>query len=234
MTTEGTHVAVSVSVRGRDHVRASLPNQDAGRAWRLRAGGMIAVADGLGSRPHAAVGSRAAVLAAYRAVQAWRRHPHAGERELVLLIEAYWRLLVSPALPDACASTAAFVAHLGGRVIVGALGDALVVAQTADELITLAAPREHYLNETRSLGTAHRLSDWQVRVAASPSCVALAATDGVASDLNPATHHAFLQTLRDHARPLTAAGTRRLLRQTLAQGPRNGDDKTLAVLWSAP
>lgn len=234
MTSSEAHVrAASVSVRGRDHVRAALPNQDSGRAWRTRTGGMIAVADGLGSRLHAAAGARAAVTAAYRAVQAWRRHPQAGERELVLLIEAYWRLLVSPVVPDACASTAAFVAHFGGKVIVGSLGDSLVVALTADEVITLSAPKEKYLNETLALGTAHKLSDWQVRITNSSSCLALAATDGLSSDLDSAKHREFLQALGAQTQNLSAADTRRVLRRTLTDGPRNGDDKTLALMWSA-
>jgi Protein phosphatase 2C len=234
MTSEGaTVLAASVSVRGRDHVRASLPNQDAGRAWRTKSGGMIAVADGLGSRPHAALGARAAVTATYRAVQAWRRHPQAGERELVLLIEAYWRLLVSPVVPDACASTAAFVAHFGGRVILGSLGDSLVMACTADEVISLAAPKEKYLNETLALGTAHKLADWQVRITSSSTCLALAATDGLSSDLDSAKHLDFLRTLGDQTHHLPASETRRVLRRMLDDGPRNGDDKTLALMWSA-
>lgn len=232
MTIEAGLAACSVSVRGRDHVRAGLPNQDAGKVWRTRRGGMIAVADGLGSRPQAHLGARAAVLAAYRAVQAWQRQPAAGERELLLLIEAYWRLLVSPAVPDECASTLGFVAHFGEKLVMGSLGDALIVVQAQDEWITLDAP-QNYLNQTLSLGTAHKLSDWQVRVAEAPSSLAMVATDGLGSDLDPAQVQAFLLNLRDKTRGLSSPEARKVLREVLARGPRNNDDKTLALMWSA-
>ena len=224
--------AAYCSVRGQDHRRSHLPNQDAGQVWRSTSGVMVAVADGLGSRPLSHQGARAAVQAAYRAVQAWKKQPGAGQRELVLLIEAYWRLLIAPGTPDDVATTLAFAACLNGQVILGTLGDGLVAASTEEGLIMLTAPEGDFLNQTLALGTAHKLSDWQIRVLSERRCLALVATDGFASDLRTDTRAEFMTMLRESLDGLSPAARRTCLRNIMTEGPHNGDDKTLGLIWS--
>lgn len=225
--------AAHYSLRGQDHRRSRLPNQDAGRVWRSASGVMVAVADGLGSRPLSHRGARAAVQAAYRAVQAWRKQPGAGQRELVLLIEAYWRLLIAPGTPDDVATTLAFAACFNGQVILGTLGDGLVAASTEEGLITLTAPEGDFLNQTLALGTAHKLSDWQVRVLSERRCLALVSTDGFASDLRPEARAEFLRVLSKGLNDLSPTERRVRLRNILTEGPQNGDDRTLGLIWSS-
>ena len=65
------------SVRGPAHRRAGQPNQDAWLSRQNRAFALAVIADGLGSRPHAAAGSRAACRAVAEAARAWSAAPGA-------------------------------------------------------------------------------------------------------------------------------------------------------------
>lgn len=207
------------------------PNQDAVASVHGVFGRIIAVSDGLGSRSLSHHGANAAVRAAVKAVRTWSAFP-AAPRDLHLLIEAYWRLLVSPQDPAQCAANLALVyVTPKGQVTVAGLGDTTVIIHHADGAKVLSGHEEHhYANETVALGVPHKLSAWYSLQCEGP-VMALAATDGVIGDLDEAKLPGLPEVLCGHVRAVRPQQRSRLLRQSLSD-LRGVDDKTLALIWS--
>lgn len=226
-------VAFGSSVAGPAHEAAGVPNQDAwisstAAGWRV-----VAVADGMGSRPNAAEGSRAACTAAVEAVRAWRRTPAAPLDVLVALVHLLWRARVAPREPSTCATTCLFAA-LGpdGSGAAAQLGDGLVLVRDEEGLRALRdRPPGDFVNETDALGITKQTSAWTTRVFAPGARSIVLCTDGVADDLLPDKHDEFVSWATNHAeRPARARGTELRAALRAWPTPAHTDDKTLAVI----
>lgn len=196
---------------------------------------MVTVADGMGSRPHADVGARAACQAAVEAIRAWRRTPAAGLDVLVALLHVLWRARVAPLPPDACASTC-LVAALGpdGAGLAAQLGDGLILIRDGGGLRALASrPPGDFTNETNALGVTKQTSAWTTTTFAAGGRALILCTDGVADDLLPDRLEAFADWATGHA-PLAPQARASALRAALRAWPTPGhaDDKTLAVVMA--
>lgn len=86
--------AMGASVRGPEHRRDGRPNQDAWLGRITREAALAVVCDGLGSRPHSAVGSRAACRAVATATRQWVAGPDSPPELLLRLVHALWNLRV--------------------------------------------------------------------------------------------------------------------------------------------
>src|SRR3954467_6961839 len=92
---------LGASARGPLHAELGTPNQDAWKAATPQGGVVIAVADGLGSKPMAATGSRTACAAAIAATELWWRSLDPPAHVLPELIESLWRKQLGSVAPDA-------------------------------------------------------------------------------------------------------------------------------------
>lgn len=228
---------MGASVRGPEHRRTGLPNQD---AWlsRLTHGTSLAiVCDGLGSRPHSATGSRAACLAVADAVRHWAAQPKVPPEMLLRLVHALWNVRVHATGRDACATTCLFaVVTKDGRLLLAQLGDGLVMLKTPLGTTTLEPPSDRFGNTTTGLGIAADVREWRVHFEPNFTGTAsiLLATDGVADDLLPEKRTDFLTFLIDQYGAQSARQRSHAIAKQLRAWPtpRHLDDKTVAVLWS--
>ena len=231
--------AFGASVRGPAHEREGRPNQDAWGAWHGRAGSVLVVCDGLGSRPHADVGARAACHVAPRAVRAWAAAPKAPDRTRLALVHSLWRLAVSPYDEAECATTCLLAyAEPEGSLFLAQLGDGLVAARLPSGELRRIPPVDYgFGNVTSGLGIPGALRDWQTtRIAvAPPGTHVVLATDGVADDLDPERVDAFVQYVYDTYAPMRARARSPRCAGELRRWPvpYHQDDKTVALLWRA-
>lgn len=225
------------SVRGPAHERAGEPNQDAWYGRVGRAGALAVVADGMGSRPAARTGARAAVAASREAWRHWAASPEGSGEDLVRLIEVLWRLrLGSTPAGEAATTCLACALRPDGSGVAVQLGDGLLgIGDEPGAFRAVTPERDGFASTTHALGTAHSLRDWTI-APIEPlrgGGALLLATDGVADDLLPEKRGAFLAWLVDEI----AAGdapSRRLARELRGWPvPRHRDDKTLVLLWEA-
>lgn len=224
------------SVRGPFHTRMGLPNED---AW-LRASGsfgdLIVVCDGMGSRPNARLGARAACLAVKEAVSRWARVENAPLNFLTHLIEVSWRLRVFPTDPTTAATTCLFaVATTSQRWVLGGLGDGMVLVRTGNEVRSvLDLETRAFSNETTGLGLSSGVRDWTTLElpGTSKERVVVLATDGISDDLAADRYGALSDWLAGTFLFLSAAERSRQLAAELRNWPTPGhmDDKTIAVL----
>lgn len=227
---------MGASVCGPAHRHAGQQNQDAWLCRQTRAFALAVIADGLGSRPHAAAGARAACRAVAQAARAWAAAPGAPPELLLRLLHALWNLHVHARGASDSATTCAFALALhAGPLLLAQLGDGLVLARTGREVILLEPPAERFGNTTTGLGIATDLREWRLHLAPRPGGPAaiLLATDGIADDLLPERRLAFLDALVERYGSRPRAGRSRLIGSMLRGWPTPGhrDDKTLAILW---
>lgn len=214
-----------------------MANQDAWKSAEVRGGVVIAVADGMGSKPRAAEGARTACAAAITATELWWRAVNPPVHALPDLIESLWRAWLGPVSPDD-ARTTCLVAGISrqGALVVAALGDGLVlVASQESEPEVITAERTGFGNETDALGRTPSTRAWRVsaRPEVRPGTVILLATDGVSDDVLPERRADFARELTESFGDLPAWQRSVELWRALHDWPTPGhcDDKTAAVLW---
>lgn len=227
------------SVRGPLHAKNARPCEDAWQGKQLPSAVAIAVSDGMGSKPSAALGAKAACGAALRAARSWSSATAVGTDWICRLLEAQWRFAVAPEDPQNCAATCHLLAaHKDAGLVYIGLGDGLALFQSGDEPVQFLSTRRSsdFVNETLALGVNHRLGDWiQVRLPKpGKPWIAALVTDGVADDLNPQKLDAFMKWLRHDIARKSRVTRSAALRSALRDWPTPDhlDDKTIAVLFS--
>lgn len=226
------------SVRGPLHRSEGRPNEDAWLHARGPFGSLAVVCDGLGSRPHARTGARAACAAVKEAVSRWSKADDAPLSYLSHLVEVLWRLRLHPTSPESAATTCLLaLATVKGKYIVGGVGDGLAVVRTGPALRVIVGDRgEDFANETKALGGSTGPRVWQLAEFPPTDAerIAVLATDGVADDLLQERLTGFCDWLIDSFEHLAPRERHNRLTAELRAWPTPGhlDDKTLAVLHS--
>lgn len=226
------------SVRGPLHRTEGRPNEDAWLHAQGHFGSLAVVCDGLGSRPNARAGARAACAAVKEAVSRWSKADNAPLSYLSHLVEVLWRLRLHPTKPDSAATTCLLaLTTLEGKCIVGGVGDGLALVRTGTDLRVIVGNRgEDFGNETQGLGASKGPRAWTLQELPPTDAERLVvlATDGVADDLIPEQLDGFLDWLIGSFEPLTPQERHNRLAAMLRAWPTPGhlDDKTLAVIHS--
>lgn len=224
------------SVRGPLHRNENQPNQDAWAGGRNRSGTFIVLCDGMGSRPQSQHGAQAACRAVRQTFSLWGRAEQPSLDMLPRLLTPLWKLAISPAPVEKCATTCLFaLLKAGGHLICGGLGDGLMALKTAKGTQTIVGERGGFANETLALGCPHRLEDWVLRDfdMGTQSFELLLASDGIADDLQLECLGDFIGWLGAEFKPLAPPQRWRKLSHELRNWPtpNHQDDKTLALLW---
>jgi hypothetical protein len=225
------------AVRGVQHTKNARPCEDVWKGIQLPHAAAIAISDGMGSQPSAAIGARSAATAALRAARAWATAPSVGPDWICRLIEAQWRFVVAPQEPRMCAATChLFAAHTSGDLVYVGLGDGMALFQSGDQPVKRLSsrPPSDFVDESLALGVNHRISDWTHARLSLPKSpwIAVLVTDGIADDLRSDKLDTFLKWLREDIGQKAPAARAAALRQALNDWPTPGqiDDKTVAVL----
>ena len=225
------------AVRGPQHTKNARQCEDAWKGAEIPYSAAVSVSDGMGSKPAAALGARAATAAALRAARSWASASAIGPDWICRLIEAQWRFAVAPEEPQNCAATCHLLAahSQGGLVYVG-LGDGMAIFQSGNQPVQRLSnrPPSDFVNESLALGVNHRITDWTQARLPLPKApwIAVLVTDGIADDLRPDKLDAFLKWLREDIGRKPPGKRTAALRQALRDWPTPGhlDDKTVAVL----
>ncbi len=226
------------SVQGPLHRKEGRPNEDAWLHARGSFGTLAVVCDGMGTKPNARAGSRAACAAVKEAVSRWSKAVDAPVSYLAHLVEVLWRLRVHPLKPASAVTTCLLaLAMKTGTWVVGGVGDGLALVRTGPDLRVVVGERgDNFTNETLGLGASRGPRDWTLVEfpATTAQRIAILATDGVADDLRPERFDGFCNWLIDTFETLTQAQRWRVLARELRNWPTPGhlDDKTLALVHS--
>lgn len=226
--------AAGAGVTGPAHRDTGEPGQDALSLKGWRGGWVAAVADGLGSRPLSARGSRMAVQAAQACL---REQGPADARCLATQVYRRWlRQRPGQHQPAQAATTLLMAAcDAQGWVNTWQIGDGLIVARCAGEVRVFTPERSGFGSQTPALGVDKQWSAWHTAqfCLSQPGDLVALMTDGVADDLPLANLPGFLQTLHRQLQTRSRRQGRRWLTHELLNWatPGHSDDKTLAVIY---
>jgi len=213
------------SVRGPGHKRESLPNQDAWKAKAYCWGNVLAVSDGLGSKPLSDIGSKAACNAVTAAARHFAAHPLARIETIPPLIHSLWRIYLGSYYVRDCCATCLFAIQISDRIILGKLGDGMIAALGDKDPVFMTEEKED--NSTYCLDEIFHPRVWELKeLSASLYPRIMICTDGVSDDLTVDGREIFSKDVFDNGKNLTE------LRRALVKWPVPGhsDDKTVACL----
>ena len=222
-----------VSVIGSGHKKNKLPNQDAWISQVYKDGAVLAVSDGLGSKPLSDKGSKAACAAVVRAAGIIRRHPRAGLKNIPALIHSLWLMKTEPLLPVDCGATCLFAFTRGEKIILGRLGDGMIIA-VGEEAPVLLEDEKEFANLTYCLDDALRINKWEIKeINARDYNAVIMCTDGIADDIDPEKKADFARELFMGYKSTERIKRHKEISKWLREWdvPGNLDDKTLACLY---
>lgn len=153
------------SVRGMLHEDGNIPNQDAYSVKKYKFGTILVVSDGLGSKKHSDIGSKAVGKAINKAVQIWNEYPQKDIRLLLPLMVSIWNIEIFPFTQKECGATCLFaIISNDGHVYVGQLGDGNIYISIEDELQLVREKEDDFTNLTVCMGGFSSYSDWCLKV----------------------------------------------------------------------
>jgi len=227
------------SLRGPLHQRLGFPNQDASLVYAAQDFAFAAAADGLGSRPRADAGARAACEAALRAARAFTAGMPGAD--LARRVQAEWEALIAPWPAHDCGTTCLLAIACPEEVILGQLGDGLAALYDADRdvCVFLEDPgEESFANVVdAALGSGEAGETWRKwrwrRFAPPDRGAVVLCTDGVSGDLKSGAGDGFIRELYECGRQNSPAECEEDAARWLAAWPVEGhrDDKTIAVIY---
>lgn len=224
------------SVTGPLHQQMQLPNQDAWLAKHFVWGDVVVAADGLGSRLHADIGAKMACRAVCEAAKIYQKNRAAPLSELTRLIHALWLILIAPYLARDCATTCLFALRINDELIVGQLGDGMIILSTDQverHVLMTDHKGESFSNITLALSEVYQAEQWVVsRQPVEHYQAVLLCTDGISDDLREGQHVPFAHALIDQYRELPKQTIRLDLLRWLNAWPVpfHSDDKTVVCL----
>lgn len=225
------------SVRGPEHCRLQIPNQDCYRLFRAHWGNLAVVSDGVGSCPTSEYGSIAACRAVRQAMEWWLNHEAEDIKILLSKVQSDWLVRILPFKPEESEATCLFAfCGLDGRIMLGMLGDGLIgVLKSDDSYMELYEKKgEAFSNQTNALSETTTPEQWRILPLKVEECQSiLLCTDGVADDLVAEKREAFVRHVYEIGREFCAAKASRELRKMLENWPtpKHSDDKTLLCLY---
>ncbi|GAE27523.1 hypothetical protein JCM9140_3675 [Halalkalibacter wakoensis JCM 9140] len=186
------------SIIGQSHLEAALKNQDAYTILESSFGTVMVVADGVGSKPHSDVGSKAICQSVVQAVKIWHSKENAPIQLLIRLIHTLWELNISPLEKKDCSTTCLFAVYLKtGKLYLGQLGDGIIGFIHEDNFSVLKIKEEEFGNLTQSVDSVTSLTDWTIKEIdlTTSNFSLLLATDGISEDLIEDKRKEFVEYL---------------------------------------
>ncbi|MGO3455600.1 MAG: PP2C family serine/threonine-protein phosphatase [Marinomonadaceae bacterium] len=220
---------LSVSVIGPGHLLNGQTNQDSVLVKRVPSGWLAVVCDGMGSKPHAEVGSRQACRAAFRVI---KKVDFSIENK-VLIKQIYQKWLNSLGeIKASDAMTTCLIAWVSDSGVLRTfqLGDGLILTS---QQLTEKLDANDFGNITTGLGKSKQFSDWQVtKQQLNVGDVIALMTDGISEDLNQGMELAFVNTIVESTNGKSIRHAKTWLKNEFRYWgtPNHTDDKTLAVM----
>ena len=136
----------SASVIGPGHILSGMPNQDAALTRRGKNDWLAVVSDGMGSRAHSDIGSRAVCKAVLRATKSLSFE--VSDRELIHCIYKNWLNIIDTIRPnDAIATCLIAWGKCCGETRLLQLGDGMILIHTDEQCILTTRSEQSFGNE---------------------------------------------------------------------------------------
>ena len=166
------------------HAAENINNQDDYAVRRYNFGTVLVLSDGLGTKPFADVGSKAACKAVCKAIQIWNQYEDKDIRLLLPLIQSLWMMEIYPHTYNECSCTCLFVYITKEKnIYVGQLGDGEIYIEVDSVMHCVHEKADEFSNLTDCLGISS-FDKWTIHKYHAQSRVNIAMmTDGISETL---------------------------------------------------
>lgn len=201
---------------------------------RISSGVLIAVCDGLGSRPKSDLGAQQACRAVRDVFDGIRPAPDGYT--LCASVQTAWLQRVRLETAEATATTCLF-AHVSaaGKATIAQLGDGLVLCRSRGLFINVTPERRGFSNQTLALSDDFDPTEWVIHNydLAAPGDGIVMMTDGLSEDIDHERLEDFFEEIRIQTFNKKTKTMRRWLTQQLHDWPTPGhsDDKSIAAFF---
>lgn len=223
------------------HLRLGLPNQDAYHLELESEPLLIAVSDGLGSKPLSQLGAQAVSRAVVKLAQHCVGKSEIEPLYWLKLFHDLWLEELQDIDVEQCRCTALFAMVLGEQTFIAQLGDGDCCIITSKQIVGEQQVRfltdkddDLFANQTHSLGNQFQASQWQFCLQPTAELDAcFLVTDGIADDLALEHRASFYVELLSQYRQLSDDEVKADVRSWISHWPVTGhsDDKTIAALY---
>ncbi|HKM15638.1 MAG TPA: PP2C family serine/threonine-protein phosphatase [Marinospirillum sp.] len=223
------------------HLRLGLPNQDAYHLELESEPLLIAVSDGLGSKPLSQLGAQAVSRAVVKLAQHCVGKSEIEPLYWLKLFHDLWLEELQDIDVEQCRCTALFAMVLGEQTFIAQLGDGdccIITSKTivGEQQVRFLTDKDDdlFANQTHSLGNKFQASQWQFCLQPTAELDAcFLVTDGIADDLALEHRASFYLELLSQYRQLSDDAVKEDVRGWISQWPVAGhsDDKTIAALY---
>ncbi len=220
---------ISVSVIGPGHLLNGQPNQDSVLVKSVPTGWVAVVCDGMGSKPHADLGSKLACSAVFNTVK--RLDFKVDSKEFIKMVYQRWlNALGDVKAKDAVTTCLICWLSYQGELRTFQLGDGLII-NSKEEL--KHTDSSDFGNITTGLGKSKKFSDWQVtqQQMGKGDVIALM-TDGISEDINQDMEMEFVNTISESIKGKSIRQAKTWLKTEFRNWatPNHTDDKSLALM----
>lgn len=223
------------------HQRLGLPNQDACHLELENEPVLIAVSDGLGSRPLSQFGAQAVCRAVVRVAQQSINAVIVEPLSFIELFHGYWLEELEGVDIEQCSCTVLFAIVLGEQTFIAQLGDGDCCIVTSkqgegEQQVRFLTDKNDdlFANQTHSLGRKLQARNWQFCLQPTAELDAcFLVTDGIADDLALEHRSSFYLELLSQYQKLTDDEVIADVRRWISQWPvaSHSDDKTIVALY---
>ncbi len=238
-------VCFGKSQRGFGHIASNKPNQDYYLIKKYRKGIVMAVSDGVGSRPLSNIGSRSACEAVDASFRRFLDSDKLGNEDLssifrerlLYLIHANWLFGLRNEDPRDCCATLLFTVVIENRIFAGRLGDGCIYIRTDDTDFSIREEKkDSFTNITSSLNAGFDSDKWEFQeIPYNKLQIVSLATDGISEDVRKEFYPEFVKNLIQNFYSSNPHSRHRMLGTFLGKNwpvPRHTDDKTIVCLCS--
>lgn len=216
------------------HLRQNLPMQDSNNLFLSNKFFIIAVSDGLGSKPHSDFGSKVACRLFVKLAKSCFYKYEESIKDFIFLFVKQWISKVQKTAFDIkeCSATLLGAIYYKKKLYLFQLGDGMIACIFDDEsknIVMTDSKEESFSNMTKSLRNEVLPNDWIIRTISADGLKSVfLCSDGISDDLQKGADIAFVSELTEHYMSKSSSKIKKDMKNWISNWPvpKHSDDKT--------
>ncbi len=226
----------SATRRGPHHIEKNMPNQDYRLGQHYKWGDVVVVADGVGSCPNSAIGSKSACKAAILAIKHCVQENIFDFERIIYLLHSFWLVFLGNTPPETAATTCLWAFTYSDKIYIASVGDGMIAAcgnEIASTDVFEDTKEDCFKNETDCLQPLCSDCCWQTEVLNKDNYNSiLLTTDGISGIYDFSKHKQLAYALAKNFNSFDVKTRNKNLIKLLKDYDNKGysDDKTLICM----
>ena len=225
---------IQASVRGPEHIRENIPNQDSAFIGFVGKFLLVMVCDGLGSHAHSDYGAKTLCKLFTPCFKEWSQIKPHDLTDFLRLLHCHWLMYSRKYGADKCGSTCQLaIINSKGKGWLAQLGDGMTLVKHNEKINVFADNKNGFGNETSAMGNYDISPLWRMNKIdlSSSKDRLLMMTDGISEDILPEAIENFVSTFDIFLKSSKKQAQKELTNELIHWPTQHHiDDKTIVVI----